>query len=430
MRYEAAAKTHRGLVRKGNEDACAVEWTSGNGVGGEPVGVFVVADGVGGRQYGEVASSLFCEDVVPRLLRSEVLTAYAWEVDRNQRKPSLVSLMRAFADAAAVVFRHGQETPGHAGMATTGVVLVGADEGVFVAHAGDSRAYLLREGKVFRLTEDHTVAKQMVREGMMSPEDAANHPYGSALARAIGQSAHIEPDTLFVRTEPGDRFIVCTDGLHRYLRGPEMLEASERFGDRNELVDYFVAEACSRGGKDNITVVVIDALFSTPAGLLDTQPTGSGAGLNTHLGFMYDTFLFQELSQLECMRVMRIGHTQQFKAGDLIIEEGSVGDAFYVLLSDEAQIYKGAELLTTVSPGHHFGEMALIEDDAVRSADVIARAESECMVIARPDFTSLLREDPGLGNKLLVALVKNLGRTVRNLSNSVQELSDKLYGDG
>ncbi len=425
MRYEAAVASDTGKVRSENQDSYAMEWGKRPSAKGDVVGVFVVADGVGGRLHGDVASKAFCHHMLGRALAVEHWVDYRWEVDREQRKRMLALLDEAFSGAAGDVYRRAQDNHRLSGMATTGVAMVGIERGAFLGHVGDSRAYLLRGPKVFRLTEDHTVANQLVREGVLKAEDAVGHPYAGSLARAIGTAAHVDVDTLFIKVEEGDRFIICSDGLTRYVGGGRLRDFSARYPAAQQLADALVFAANDAGGEDNITVMVVDAV----ADRAPTRQRGGvkRVGLATQLGFMHDMFLFTALNQQEIMRVMRVGHTVAYKAGDSIIDDGQIGDEMYIVLDGEAVVYKGAEELTTIGPGGHFGELALIEGHA-RSADVVARTDMQCMVMNREDLFALIREDPNLGTKLLLAFLKNMSARVRGLSENVKSLSNRLYG--
>lgn len=423
MRYEAAARTDVGKVRSENQDSHAMSWGKRPGPKGDVAGVFVVADGVGGRLHGDVASKAFCHELLKGALEVEHWVDYLWEHDRDQRKRMLTLLDQVFSAAAGEVYRRSQENRHLSGMATTGVSLVTVERGAFLAHVGDSRAYLIRGPKVFRLTEDHTVANQLVREGLLAAKDAVGHPYAGSLARAIGPSATVDVDTLFIKVESGDRFVLCSDGLTRYIAGGAMRELSEKHADRQELADALVAAANAAGGEDNVTALVIDAVADRPM----TRRKGKRVGLATQLGFMHEMFLFVGLNQQEIMRVMRVGHTVSYKAGAAIIDDGTVGDEMYIVLDGQAVVYKGAEELTTIGPGGHFGELALIDDHA-RSADVVAKTDMQVMVMKRDDLFGLIREDPGLGSKLLFAFLKNMSARVRGLSENVKSLSNRLYG--
>ena len=420
MRFEVFGKTDAGIVRTENQDAYRVV---SRDVDGRQLGVIAIADGVGGGKHGEVASAMFCDLVAQQAAMGKALRAYTWERDRSQRREALEQLDSVMGQVAALVHTRSREEAALSGMATTGITLVAADQGAFLGHVGDSRAYLIRGPKVFRLTDDHTITNQMVRDGLLGADEAADHPFAGSLSRAIGPKPRVEVDTLFVKTEPGDRFVLCTDGLHRYLGGTEIHQAASTITDRAALAAHLIRTACEHGGEDNVTVVVVDVTADAPV------PPSSEVGLGTQLGLMHGTFLFDKMNEQEILRVMQIGHIVQFREGDAIVEEGSASDAFFVVLQGQCNVYKGPELLATIGRGGHFGELGLI-DAGERSADVIAASAVECMAMSRDDLFALFRDDRDLANKILMALLLNIAGRVRSLSTTVKRLGDLIHDGG
>ncbi len=244
-----AARSHVGAVRQSNEDACYADPANR---------LFVVADGMGGHAAGEVASAM-AVDIVRAAVEAarDDLDAFArapGEPGRARIRALLDGAIRAAN--AEVLARSEQERDKH-GMGTTlDAVLILAGE-AFVAHAGDSRTYLFRGDSVYRITLDHTVAQAMCTAGAMTEEEAASSTLGSVLSNAVGVSADIEIDHVHFELAPGDRLLLCSDGLYDYFDPDELARCVTRYrGDRAlaELVD----RACLRGGSDNITGIVIE----------------------------------------------------------------------------------------------------------------------------------------------------------------------------
>lgn len=414
MRYEAAGRSDTGRQREENQDNLALHWAPVAGAEDvTPVGIFAVADGVGGRSHGEVASAMFCDEVVRRASELSDFGTYRAERDRELRKKLLRLLDRLVAFVGAEIYRRSESVDHLSGMSTTGITLLAADTGVFLAHVGDSRAYLIRGGKIYRLTEDHTVAMQLLKEGMIRPDEVVDHVFAHVLTRAFGATPHVDVDTLFVRAEPGDRFVLCTDGLHNYFGGADILRFSARFPDRQQLIDELIAEANARGGEDNITALVVDAV---PA---DDEPSAEPTiELDVRLGFLRSLFLFHELNDQEIMRVMRITHQRTLRAGERVIRDGAVGRDFYVVLDGRAAVHKGGKELTTIGPGGHFGELALLGDHP-RSADVSALTDMTLLTIERADLLYLLEDELLIGNKLLMSFLRNMSYRVRDLTERV-----------
>jgi PPM family protein phosphatase len=232
VKYQWAAATHRGRVRNNNEDSFAPE-ASGRSTG--PV-VLMVADGMGGAIGGEIASQLAVEHAA---------TGSGSPIER---------VMRA---NKAVVDRTLSE-PGLAGMGTTLTLAEFGEDGVVrVAHVGDSRAYLLHQGFIEQVTDDHTVVAEQLAAGHISPTDAASHPQRSMLTRVLGISPEVEVDSISIEAAAGDRILICSDGLTNMVEDDRIGELLGK-GTPEEAVWALIEEANRSGGHDNITVAVVD----------------------------------------------------------------------------------------------------------------------------------------------------------------------------
>ncbi len=232
MTYQWAAATHQGRVRTHNEDAVHPA-TSGRGSG--PV-VVMVADGMGGHVAGEVASRL--------------AVAAAVEAGDGPRE-------RVEAANRAILEEVGRR-PELAGMGTTlTLVELGADGVARVAHVGDSRAYLLRDGRLRLLTTDHTVVNEYVQAGKISADEAATHPQRSMLTRALGLVPVVQVDTFEEPLRPGDRLLLCSDGVSSMI-DDETIAATLGEGTPEEAAWELVERANQAGGLDNATALVVD----------------------------------------------------------------------------------------------------------------------------------------------------------------------------
>lgn len=229
----AAGATDRGRVRPTNEDAFAVA---------PPL--YVVADGMGGHRGGEVAARLAVTTIA---LRAPELAA----ADGDALAASLREANRIILDAAG-------EDDALRGMATTCTAALVRGRVARIAHVGDSRAYLCRAGTLTQLTADHSVVAQLVREGYLSPEEAAHHPRRNVILRALGHVPDLDVDTVEVVLDAGDRLLLCSDGLTNELDDGEIADVLGADADAQAAADRLVGLANSAGGADNVTVVVID----------------------------------------------------------------------------------------------------------------------------------------------------------------------------
>ncbi len=234
MRYIWAAASHQGMARTNNEDTIFPE-TSGESSG---PAVLMVADGMGGHIAGEVAS---------RLAVNTAASADLGPADR------VAAANRAIREQVA-------RQPDLEGMATTLTLVELTTDGIaHFGHIGDSRAYLYRSGELRQLTDDHTVVAQYVAAGTLSPEEAADHPHSHMLTRCLGLTRFVNVDEIELPLEPGDRLLLCSDGLTLMLTDDE-IAANLSTESADETVWALVEQSNQAGGHDNISVIIVDVL--------------------------------------------------------------------------------------------------------------------------------------------------------------------------
>ncbi|MEV5942910.1 Stp1/IreP family PP2C-type Ser/Thr phosphatase [Streptomyces sp. NPDC051994] len=252
-----AAGSHKGMIREGNEDS---------GYAGPRL--LAIADGMGGQAAGEVASSevistlVTLDDDVPG---SDILTSLGTAVQRaNDQLRMMV-----------------EEDPQLEGMGTTLTALLWTGQRLGLVHVGDSRAYLLRDGVLTQITQDHTWVQRLVDEGRITEEEATTHPQRSLLMRALGSGDHVEPDLSIREVRAGDRYLICSDGLSGVVSHQTMEETLASYQGPQETVQELIQLALRGGGPDNITVIIADVLDvdsgDTLAGQLNDTPVIVGA---------------------------------------------------------------------------------------------------------------------------------------------------------
>jgi protein phosphatase len=229
--------------------------------------VIAVADGMGGHVGGEIASSRALGPI--------------GEIDRASHpsaEAASEALGEAIAEANRLVLDHGEANPELSGMGTTLTAAMIREGRLHVAHVGDSRAYLLRDGELTQLTSDHTLVEQMVRNGQISRAEAAVHPHRSVLTRAIGVDRTIEVDTLApVPLQPGDQVLLCSDGLTGPLNETDLAHLLAEHDDGDGAVQALIDAANDAGGPDNITVVLLRADAAHGESVPAAPPAGSNA---------------------------------------------------------------------------------------------------------------------------------------------------------
>lgn len=249
--FATAARSDVGLVREANEDFMAeFQRPSGHRL-------LVVADGMGGHKGGATASRLCVETI--------------GEVFRNSSDEPATLLREALQVANERIFHEAAENRDLAGMGTTAVLLLVTPEAnAWVAHLGDSRAYLLRDGKLTPLTEDHTVVAAMIKRGFLTEDAADTHPRRHELVRCVGFHRDAEPEVSHHDVLPGDRFLLCSDGLSGQLSDAEISEILQREA-LSDAVVTMVEASNARGGIDNVTVM-IGALPGGATTLIEESP--------------------------------------------------------------------------------------------------------------------------------------------------------------
>ena len=225
------AGTDTGRQRRANEDSLLAR---------SPL--FVVADGMGGAQAGEVASRI-------------AVDSFREGLEDDSKPESALATLALAANSRIHELSHSNAE--HAGMGTTLTAVYVGEQEVAIAHVGDSRAYCLRDGELLRLTDDHSLVDELLRQGRLTPEEAVEHPQRSVITRALGPEGTVEVDTRSFRARPGDVYLLCSDGLTTMLTEDQIadvLRARPRLRDAGEAL---IAAANEAGGRDNITVVLL-----------------------------------------------------------------------------------------------------------------------------------------------------------------------------
>lgn len=241
----ASGLSNQGLVREQNEDRFIID---------QSIGCYLVADGMGGHQAGEVASQIAAEVVSHKIARRE----------RSIRQDFAKTLADAIVDAHQTIRKEARKALTRQGMGSTVVIAWRPPESdtLWLAHVGDSRAYLQRGGELIRLTEDHTVYNQAKRAGLLG-SDPLTHPPRSVLSQALGASDVIAPEITRIEPQPDDRLLLCSDGLTDMLTDEQIRDLLGMTNSLEEACSRLVQAALDHGGKDNVSVVVLQIVALT-----------------------------------------------------------------------------------------------------------------------------------------------------------------------
>lgn len=228
----SAFRTDVGKVRANNQDAPIVS---------EKLRLYGVADGMGGHKGGEVASTSARDDLLREL---------------EGKTPSVAALSGAIEEVNRKIYHQQEHDDALTGMGTTLSVLWMSDNFVYIGHVGDSRVYLLRDGEFKQMTLDHSLVEQLVREGVLTEEEAQNHPMRNIITRAIGTDESVEVDVVVEERRKGDLWLACSDGLHGLVDDRQMRDALRQYAPE-KAADVLLKAALDAGGRDNVTLVIV-----------------------------------------------------------------------------------------------------------------------------------------------------------------------------
>lgn len=244
-----------GNVRQVNEDSFVVlEVTRVQESRGIPLGLYVVADGMGGHKAGEIASRTVNKIITEKVLNAEVIPGLAFATRRLDETPGSV-LASAVKEANRILYNLAHSRGSDMGTTLTAALIIG--DTATIANVGDSRTYLWREGVLRQVTEDHSLVASLVKAGMLKPEEVRQHPQRNQVFRSLGTKPEVEPDIFTETLQRGDRLILCSDGLWEMVRDPEISRIVARARSPQEACRALIQKAKDAGGDDNITVIVV-----------------------------------------------------------------------------------------------------------------------------------------------------------------------------
>ena len=391
----AAAASRAGPAREHNEDSHMIDAAAA---------VFLVADGMGGHAAGEVASAIATgrvHEVWAGDATCRRAAAYAARPEAAERRALFHAVREGVMEAHLRIAEEAQRDESKHGMGTTLTgLLVAGGEAIF-AHAGDSRAYLLRDGCAVQLSEDHNIQWRLKAAGM---EPTARQKWRGVLTSALGIGDIARVATFAVPLAAGDRIVLCTDGVHEQLAGEsELAEVAGAAGDPARAAAALVDLPLGRGGIDDATALVVDVVRAARG---SAWQAAFAAQREAAAGALARSALFEALSGTERLRALRIATPRALAAGEKLDPAADGDRVAYVVLAGEAALPGGQRLRS----GALLHAGALIEGTAPpREA---ARAEGAALVLAirRADFLELTEEEPDLGVKLYAALARLMAR--------------------
>lgn len=406
MRVRSGGYSHRG--KSNHADNC---W------GIDPSGsFFVLAAGMGNEDSAAVASRRACEGVIKALLPQRLqIDEMASDIHPDARQRLMSSLSGALIQAEHEIFKLIDEHPQYKGMASTCDLLYLANATAYIGHVGDARIYLLRGDTGRQLTLDHTVYEYLRAQGKGDDELAYN-PYKGKLIRALGMSGGAEIDTLQLDLRQGDRLVMCSDGMHRYLQSATHLAQLYRSVEPQKAAEFLVNYALERGGEDNISVICVE--------ISDPGLRRSSIETDRQITALEQICFFRGLSYQEMLQVMPITFERSFASGSVIIEEETEGEELYILVDGSCKVTNGGVEIATLEAGSSFGELSLV-DRQPRSATVTALHNCRVLVIRATDFEKLTLSG-SLAVKLLWNVVHEVSERLRRSSETIRQQGIKL----
>jgi serine/threonine protein phosphatase PrpC len=405
LSLKAWIKTDVGRVRKNNEDNSLADTING---------FFVVCDGMGGHEHGEIASGIAVE-ALRNYMHNAMTGLKAFSIDPSkQRRQWVEQVIRGAVQAAnAEVYRAAAQKGAQENMGTTlSMLLFLSPNTAIIGHVGDSRIYRIRNIEVQQVTNDQTLAQEQIRQGAIRPEDADKVPFGNTLLQAVGYQQDVNPDVVWIDVQPGDQFLLCSDGLSNYLIDDEIVTVFRKaHGD--QIVPRLIDCANARGGRDNITAIVVE--------VEDSEDSLAATQLDLSSDILGRCPLFEGFEMAEIMRILPLGHLRVFITDETLQTEGQEGPGIFMVLSGRIGLYRKGTWLRTIGPGGHFGEIEFFDG---RGAPSTARCEEEVRAILFP-FDTLLnfaKEKPTLGNNLLLNIGKHHAQQLRNQQGRLVQL--------
>ncbi|MEQ9321949.1 MAG: cyclic nucleotide-binding domain-containing protein [Polyangiaceae bacterium] len=378
-------------MRDHNEDCALVD---------EALGLYVVCDGMGGHAAGEVASDLTSRTVLETIRAAAGLERSGAELSAAESGRLEAVMSSALENANARVRELGAQDAAKKGAGCTCTALLIRDGRGFVGHVGDSRIYLVRHGAVHRLTADHNLVEHAVAQGFSREAALAKFP-ANPLIRAIGLRDTLLVDTMVFDVLPDDTILLCSDGLHEYLADPAELTAHLAVAPAVS-VENMIALANQRGGRDNITAVVIRMHAQAPQAVAEDVRQSR---VQEDLTALWHVPLFHHMTYAELLELVEHGESQNVDPGDVVITEGEQSDHIYVIGHGRVRVERGDQVIAELGVGCHFGEMAVLTRRP-RTATVRAIEPTRLLAFSRSTIHALFERRPAIGMKFLWILAQ------------------------
>lgn len=394
MKMLAYGASDCGLEREKNEDSFVVD---------DELALYVVCDGMGGHEFGKLASETAAK-VVQNVLKVKGAGLKTLSEGGSRDAAALSAVREAIERACDAVYQEGKKRSSSQGMGTTLTLLWILGDYAVMGHVGDSRLYLLRDGKLHQLSRDHTLIQELVDQGAISRAAMKTSPYAHVLSRAVGIQESVQVDTIRLEVLPDDLFLLCSDGLADVTADQGSLCRLLETEDALSLPARLIERANIAGGHDNITALVVEARETPQESKRDRRRSDE---VSLQITSLKQVYIFKELELQQLVRVIDKAVVVNCEIDEYLFREGDTSTNLFVILEGQLKVVKGDRLLAQLAPGNHVGEMALLSG-LPRSASVVATKHSRLLRLEQNDFLNLVREEPVMGTQLLIGLAREL----------------------
>lgn len=405
LQLYSAARSEVGNIRDNNEDSF---------LSLPELGLFAVADGMGGAAAGEVASQLTMEGLT-QAAQHIPDEAFLQDASLEGRQQIFDWIKKTCTEINSQLQAKIRADRSLRGMGCTLELVLFRGNGVFLSHTGDSRCYLVRQGTLYQLTEDHNLGQEMLASGAFTEEQVLQHPQRNVLTRVLGPHPRVEPDTAYFEIGPGDTFLLCSDGLHDELDAETILRLLCQ--EPSQATDALVQAALEAGGRDNITSVVVNITECEAAPVIIGSERARAA--------LSRSSLFGALTPSELMRVQRIATGKQFAPGEPLIQEGQLCDFILLNIEGEHSVWRDGQKVGAGGPGDPLGELSMVPAPAF----VTVRAETPVTALQFPfsQLHSLLSTDATICAKISMAALSRMSQRMKSVVDSLARYR-KAYG--
>ncbi len=407
-----------GKSRSNNEDAFFSD--SGSGL-------FIIADGMGGGRYGEVASQIAIETVKNVVEQNlSLIDAFFISGSPENRRQILSMLATALHHANENIYNESIKLKCPHKMGTTLTVFLAVKETGFMVHAGDSRLYLVRNDQVTQISTDHTITHDYAAKYGDSGGGIEQSMIG-VLSKAVGINQFVEPEKVTFDILAQDRFLMCTDGLHNYFskKNKPVFEKylADSYFSRFEPDAYLknvasklVEFAYDNGADDNITLILIATVDTT-----DDEITGSRDMMNK-FEVIRNAQLFKGLTYNELLKILDRTEIRSFNKYDVVFKDEAMTleKELLILIAGQVSILRESKLLDIINPGEHLGVLSFM-DDGAKTITALADKPSTFLVIKKSFLLSITKDYPEIGVKLLWEIAYSLSLDLRTLMNLMEK---------